>query len=243
MVLLCVLAFCGAEVVFAADSVMDSQGRIWCVRLAENPAPGLGKDICLYQEGGPVNEFITFDDGRDETPHVYLTPAGAIGIVWSRENSISGRMEICTTIYCQETGIWAYPYTILTSAQGSVDHREPRLEMSRSGAAHLVYVAVRHIDGREISSLIYQSKVDGAWSCQETVSENDEAVSNPELYLGASSQGYPLMLVYLIRPMKSDSGLSISSTQGSYIQSLERNGSDPDPWISMKKHLLPINLR
>lgn len=243
LVLFCVLALCCAEVVFAADSLIDSQGRIWNVRLMENPAPGTGKDICLYQEGGAVSEFITYDERRDDTPHLYLTPTGAIGIVWSRENSLTGRMEICATVYNQETGVWAYPYTLLTSAQGNVDHREPRLEMGRSGAAHLVYVEVKHVEERDISTLIYQSKVDGLWSAPEVVSDTDEAVSNPELYLGASSQGYPLMLVYVSRPQQGAFGLSRSASQDACIKALERCGGDPDPFLSIQKHLLPINPR
>jgi len=243
IVLLCVFALCCAEVVFAADSVMDSQGRTWRVRLAQNPVPGSGKDVCLYQDGGTVSEYITFDERRDETPHLYLTPAGAIGVVWSRENSVTGRMEICTTVYDQETGVWAYPYTILTSAQGNVDHLEPRLEVGRSGVAHQVYVVVKHIEGRDVSSLIYQSKQGGVWSNQETVAGSEEAVSHPELYLGNSDQGYPLVLVYLSQPQQNVFGLSKSTSQDTSIKSLMRCGGDPDPWLSMHKHLLPINHR
>jgi hypothetical protein len=243
LVVLCVIALCCAEVVLAANSVIDTNGRIWCVRSEMSPAPVMGQEIYLYDEEGTFGEFITMDKALDASPHVYLTNAGKIGIVWSREDGATGRMEICSTVYDQESGLWVHPFTVLTSPQGNVNHTEPRMEVSSSGTTHLVYVATTIAGGQMTSSLIYRINEDGAWSEPSTVSLSDEKVAAPEIYLGASPQGYPLLLVYLSIPQPDGSLCLKQSNQGPMIKSLERSSGDPDPWSVLKKHRLPINLR
>jgi hypothetical protein len=243
LVVLCVIALCCAEVVLAANSVIDTNGRIWCVRSEMSPAPVMGQEIYLYDEEGTFGEFITMDKALDASPHVYLTNAGKIGIVWSRENTATGRLEICSTVYDQESGLWVHPFTILTSPQGSVDHTDPRLEVSPSGIVHLVYVTKTVAGGRTDSSLRYRIKLDGGWSEPSTVSMSDEIVGSPELYLGASPQGYPLVLVYTSSPYSDGIVLMNRDSQSQTIKTLQKNGSDPDPWMVLLKHRLPINLR
>ncbi len=243
LVVLCVFALCCAEVVFAANSVIDTNGRIWCVRAEASLAPVMGQEIYLYEQDGLFGEFITLDKTLDASPHVYLTNAGKIGIVWSREDGATGRMEICSTVYDQESGLWVHPFTIITNPQGGVDHTEPRMEVSPSGIAHLVYILTVEDGGRLVSSLIYRIKEDGAWSEPSTVSCLDENVAAPELYLGASEQGFPLVLVYLSSPQVSGILHSGLKSQDQIIKSLEKDGADPTPWGKMTKHRLPINLR
>lgn len=244
IVVLCVFALCCADVVLAADSVMDSNGRVWCVRSAVSPAPVEGQEIYLYDAEETFGQFITMDRTVDETPHVFLTPTGKIGIVWSRKDGAAGRMEICSTVYDQVSGLCAYPFTILTSPPGNVDHTEPRMEMSPSGTAHLVYIATSVADGQTVSKLVYRIKQNGAWSEPHFVSDIDESVACPELYLGASDQGYPLVLVYLSSPKPVGSVLSKQqSNRGQTIKALAKDDSGPDPWLGLIKHLLPINLR
>ncbi len=243
IVVLCVFALCCADVVLAANSVVDSNGRVWCVRSVLSPLPMVGQEIYLDEEEAPYGEFITMDKIFDTTPHVFLTPAGKIGIVWSRENVDTGIMEICSTIYDQASGLWIHPFTILTNPEGNVDHTDPRMEMSLAGIAHLVYVATSVEGGRTVSSLIYRINENGSWSEPQTVSGIDESVEKPELYLGASDQGYPLMLVYLSR-LQSDGSVHLNqSSQSLALKSLKKNGGDPDPFTKFDKHLLPINTR
>ena len=243
LVVLCVGALCCVEAGWAANSVTDSSGRVWCVRSEASPTEAIGEEIYLFDEGETFGEFITADKAHDTTPHVFLTPTGTIGIVWSRENCTTCRMEICTTTFDQASGLWAHPFTILTSPQGDVDHTEPRMEISRAGTAHLIYVATSEVDGISVYSLIYRINEDGIWFEPSNVSSSDETVEFPELFLGASEQGYPLVLVYLSSPQLDSSRHLVQGSRSQTLIALKRNAGDPDPWAPLSRHRIPINLR
>lgn len=244
LVVLCVFTLSYAGGVLAANSVTDLSGRVWCVRAEVSPAPVQGQEIFLFEEEGTFGEFITMDKTLDASPHVFLTANGEIGIVWSRQNVATGRMEICSTVYYQESGLWAQPFTILTSPQGNVDHTEPRLEMGPSGTFHLVYVATTLEGGRTVSSLIYCMKEGGGWSEPDTISVSGEVVAAPELYLGASEHGYPLVVIYLSYPQPVGYPQYKQGNREQTIKALLKDDpADPDPWMLLSKHRLPINIR
>ncbi len=240
---LCMVALCCVEVSFAANSVTDLSGRVWCVRTEVSSAPVMGQEIYLFDEEGILGEFITMDKALDTTPHVFLTTSGKIGIVWSRENEASGRMEICSTIYDQASGLWVQPFSILSSPSSGIDHTEPRMETSQNGTTHLIYVS-KSVEGDiMVSSLIYRIMEGENWSEPATVSLPNEDVAGPEFYLGASDKGFPLVLVYLSVPRVIGVTIAKQSAQAQRIKSLQKDDVDPTPWTVLSKHRLPINLR
>jgi len=244
IVVLCVLALCYSEEVGAANNVQDSFGRVWCVCSAISPAPISGEDILLFIEGEPSGTFITMDTEIDTTPHVFLCPAGQIGIVWSRENEVTGSMDICSTTYDPTSGFWTQPSTLLVSPQEDRALSHPRLEISKSGTEHLLYIARYEDSGQQVSELIYRTRQDCYWSEPYFLSQPDERVESPEIYKGASSEGYPLVVVYLSTPQLGGQFCTMQDNLRSTIVALQRdNPIDPDPWRKLSKHLLPINTR
>jgi hypothetical protein len=239
---ICCFALCCTAVSWAAISVVDDNGHTWKVSSVVCPSVGTGTDIYLFNATSGDGRFITRDEALDADPHIFLRPNGFIGLVWSRECANSSRMQIVCTTYQQETGICSHSIVMLTDPAEYTDHGEPRMEVSPAGLAHLVYIATTCIDGQVLTqSLNYSTIENGIVSMPTAVSERLEFPDTPELYMGASDGGYPLMLVYMATIQSTlFQPKSQQQTRRSFI-ALQKDGGDPEPWIHMSKHLLPIN--
>ena len=242
IIAICCFALCCTKASWAANSVVDNNGHTWKVSSVVCPSVGSGTDIYLFNVDTGNGGFITRDETIDSDPHIFLLPSGFLGLVWSRECGFSTRMQIVSTTYQQDLGIYPHSFVPLTDPVEFTNHGEPRMEVSQSGLTHLVYVSTTRVEGQIVSqSLNYSYVENGIVSAPTVVSDRSEFPESPELYMGASDGGYPLMLIYMATVQSTELQQKSQQQASRSFIALQKDGSDPDPWFQIQKHLLPIN--